>query len=309
MSLVSEQCVDFVKSFEGFSATVYKDCVGVPTLGYGMTGKEIEGLSSVTEAQASQMLEKLLNSSYAQPIKNDLDSKGISLNQNQFDALVSMAYNVGVGSVLNSTLYKNICAGARDISTITEDFCMWDKAGGNVVQGLLRRRQAEAQMFFGIGNTIETEKVVLAQPNNFCKYVDSRYTPILDNFVTSTDNVICKDIPDNNGKTNGTIVKAGTPINIYAKCGEWYRVNNTIPQYIAIEFTKAKAPLNIIKRVRVNALEGARCYENPSKADPNNGVVPQWKELNVYKQIGNFYLVNGENQHLQWIDKDDCVDI
>jgi len=153
MSLVSEQCISFVKQFEGFCADVEPDCVGVPTLGYGMTGSEIAGLSHVTEEQATQLLRNHINNDYATPIKRDLDSKGVQLNQNQFDALVSMAYNVGVGSLLNSTLYKNICAGVRDASTITEDFCMWDKAGGRTVDGLLRRRQAEAQMFFNSGNS------------------------------------------------------------------------------------------------------------------------------------------------------------
>lgn len=158
MSLVSKQCVDFVKSFEGFSATPYRDCVGVLTLGYGMTGKEITGISSVTEAQASQMLENLLNNNYAAPIKKDLDGRGVKLTQNQFDALVSMAYNIGTGGLLGSTLYRNICAGVRDVNTITTDFEMWDKAGGNVVSGLLRRRKEEAAMFFSNGNEIQEEE-------------------------------------------------------------------------------------------------------------------------------------------------------
>lgn len=156
--LVSKQCVDFVKSFEGFSATPYIDCVGVKTLGYGMTGKEIAGLTSVTEAQAAQMLEDLMNTQYATPIKSYLDSKGVKLNQNQFDALVSMAYNIGTAGLLGSTLMKNIVAGVRDVATITANFTAWSKGTVNgqltTIAGLLRRRQAEAKMFFGTGNTI-----------------------------------------------------------------------------------------------------------------------------------------------------------
>lgn len=152
MSLVSEQCINFVKQFEGFCADVEPDCVGVPTLGYGMTGQEIAGLSHVTEEQATQLLRNHINNEYAAPLKNDLDSRGVHLNQNQFDALVSMAYNVGVDSVLGSTLYRNVCQGVRDVNTITQDFCMWDKAGGRTLEGLLRRRKSEAAMFFGSGN-------------------------------------------------------------------------------------------------------------------------------------------------------------
>jgi GH24 family phage-related lysozyme (muramidase) len=144
---VSKECIDFVKRFEGFSATVYKDIVGVSTLGYGMTGSEIKGLTRVTEVQASTMLENLINSKYALPISNNLDSKKIVLKQNEFDALISMAYNIGIGGLLDSTLYKNICKGIRDKVTITSNFLMWNKAGGNVVAGLTRRRTEEAEMF------------------------------------------------------------------------------------------------------------------------------------------------------------------
>jgi GH24 family phage-related lysozyme (muramidase) len=152
MKLVSKQCLDFIKSFEGFYSTPYKDLAGVKTLGYGMTGREIQGLNYVTEPQARQMLENILNNNYAAPIKANLDSKGITLNQNQFDALVSFAYNIGVNGLMNSALYKNICAGVRDPCTITANFTAWSKVGGQVVPGLLRRRQAEATMFFGSGN-------------------------------------------------------------------------------------------------------------------------------------------------------------
>ncbi len=157
MGLVSKQCVDFVKRFEGFYPNPYYDIVGVKTLGYGMTGKEIEGLSSVTESQASKMLEDLLNNKYAIPIKQDLDRRGVKLNQNQFDALVSMAYNVGYAGVLGSTLYKNICNGVRDKATITANFEMWSMAGGEQVYGLLRRRREEAAMFFGSSNSSSSE--------------------------------------------------------------------------------------------------------------------------------------------------------
>lgn len=154
-NLVSKELVNFVKGFEGFSPTTYLDPVGVRTLGYGMTGPEIEGLTSVTEEQASNILEDLLNNKYAAPLKADLDSKGVQLNQNQFDALVSMAYNVGVNGVLGSTLYKNVVAGVRDVSTITENFCRWSYAGGQQLAGLLRRRKEEAEMFFnGVNNNI-----------------------------------------------------------------------------------------------------------------------------------------------------------
>ena len=150
--LISKDCLEFVKRFEGFYPYVYKDIVEVPTIGYGMTGKEIEGLTHITEPQASQMLEKLLNEKYATPIKNNLDFRRYKLNQNEFDALVSMAYNVGVNGVLGSTLYKNITQGIRDKKIITENFLAWNKAGGKEIPGLTRRRKEEAEMFFKPSN-------------------------------------------------------------------------------------------------------------------------------------------------------------
>lgn len=152
-SLVSDNLINFVKQFEGFSATPYLDEVGVRTLGYGMTGEEIEGIISITEEQATQMLKDWINKKYAPVIKTDLNNKGINLEQYQFDALVSMAYNVGTSGVLGSTLYRNICNGVRDADTITANFVSWSKAGGQVLPGLLRRRQQEANMFLNADYT------------------------------------------------------------------------------------------------------------------------------------------------------------
>ncbi|NFO03104.1 cell wall-binding protein [Clostridium botulinum] len=146
-TLVSDKCINFIKSWEGFFSKPYYDVVGVLTLGYGMTGDEIKGLSSVTESQATEMLKDLVNNKYAKAIKDDLDSKKITLKQNEFDALVSFAYNCGTGGLLGSTLYKNVCAGIRDTNTITSNFQAWSNGGGKRIEGLYRRRTKEAAMF------------------------------------------------------------------------------------------------------------------------------------------------------------------
>lgn len=147
-SLVSNGCIDFIKSWEGFYSEPYIDCVGVKTLGYGMTGEEIEGISEVSEDQATSMLKDWINNKYAPAIKSDLDSKNISLKQNEFDALVSFAYNCGTEALLSqSSLYKNIIAGIRDSDTITANFQAWSNGGGRRIEGLYRRRTKEASMF------------------------------------------------------------------------------------------------------------------------------------------------------------------
>jgi lysozyme len=146
-SLVSDTLIDFIKSFEGFSATPYFDEVNVKTLGYGMTGTEIEGINSVTEEQATQMLKDLINNKYAPVVKSDLDSKGVVLNQAEFDSLISFSYNCGTSALLGSTLYKNVCAGIKDAATITTNFQAWSNAGGQRLEGLYNRRTKEANIF------------------------------------------------------------------------------------------------------------------------------------------------------------------
>ncbi len=146
-SLVSSKCIDFIKSWEGYYSKPYIDCVGVKTLGYGMTGKEIEGLDYVTEEQATSMLRNLIENKYAPPIKKDLDSKNITLKQNEFDALVSFAYNCGIAGLLGSTLYRNVCSGIRDKNTIISNFQAWSNGGGKRIEGLYRRRTKEVAMF------------------------------------------------------------------------------------------------------------------------------------------------------------------
>lgn len=154
-SLVSDQCIDFVKSWEGFFANKYIDCVGVLTQGYGLTGSEITDLpDEITEETASNLLKDLINSNYAQVIKDNLNSKGVTLNQNEFDALVSFAYNCGTDALLNqSTLYKNVCNGVKDSDTITSNFQSWSNGGGQRIEGLYRRRTKEANMFLNADYT------------------------------------------------------------------------------------------------------------------------------------------------------------
>ncbi|OOM81939.1 phage lysozyme [Clostridium puniceum] len=111
-----------------------------------MTGEEIQGISEVTEEQATSMLKDWINNKHAPVIKLDLDCRGITLNQNEFDALVSFAYNCGTGGLLNSTLYRRICEGVRDSSLIT-NFQAWSNGGVRRIEGLYRRRTKEAAMF------------------------------------------------------------------------------------------------------------------------------------------------------------------
>ncbi|NFN81199.1 cell wall-binding protein [Clostridium botulinum] len=155
-SLVSDKCIDFIKSWEGFEkeGKKYYDCVGVLTQGYGMTGKEIEKLpDQISECEATKLLKEWINKKYAPIVKKGLESKAINLKQHEFDALVSFAYNCGTAGLLSSTLYKNIVAGIRDKNTITSNFQAWSNGGGKRIEGLYRRRTKEAAMFLNVDYT------------------------------------------------------------------------------------------------------------------------------------------------------------
>lgn len=151
--------------------------------------------------------------------------------------------------------------------------------------------------------------IVLQQENNFCKSLNENSKPILDDFLTIKEHVLCKELPDSNSRTNGDLVTINRPVHIYGKDGIWFQVNNKNPQYVLIEQLKGTNSCKVIKQVKVVNADGAYCKENPSVLDKTNGIVPCGKALNVYKQIGNWYLVNGVLLHLQWILVDDVEDI
>ena len=136
----SKTGLDLIKHFEGCELYAYKCPAGVWTIGYGHT-KGVEPGMQITEQDAEDMLKEELIE-YESYI-NDLVTVG--LNQNQFDAMVSWVYNLGAGNLKASTLLKVLNAG--DYAGVPEQMLRWNKAGGKVLEGLTRRRQAEADFF------------------------------------------------------------------------------------------------------------------------------------------------------------------
>jgi lysozyme len=166
----SENCHALIKQFEGCRLKAYKDSAAVWTIGYGTTyypdGNAVRQSEVITQERAEfllkwQVLEKsggvdaLVNG----PL-NKLKHGYSRVNQNQFDALVSFAYNVGTGALKKSTLLKKILVNAND-PTIEQEFLKWDKVKKVIkdesdksiityvpVRGLTKRRQAEADLYF-----------------------------------------------------------------------------------------------------------------------------------------------------------------
>ena len=145
----SDNGINFIKSFEGFRNKPYLDSISLPTIGFGTTiypnGKKVTLKDlPITEAQGIEYL------------KHDLEKleKGVisllgntKVNQNQFDALVSFAYNCGLGNLKASTLLKLVKALPTS-EAIFNQFLRWNKAGGKEVSGLTRRRKAEAELYY-----------------------------------------------------------------------------------------------------------------------------------------------------------------
>ena len=142
---ISKTGLDLISSFEGIRLNAYDDGVGVWTIGIGTTiypnGVKVKKGDKCTLEQAHEYLahdmiefEKTVN-----------DSVKVPLSQNQFDALVSLAYNIGSTAFKNSTLLKKL--NAKDYTGATDQFLRWNKAGGKVMKGLSRRREAERALF------------------------------------------------------------------------------------------------------------------------------------------------------------------
>ena len=150
---ISEVGVNLIKSFEGCSLKAYKCPAGVWTIGWGTTEpingvKPHEGMI-ITQQQADELLIKNLKA-YENAVNKYVT---YPINQNQFDALVSFAYNCGNGALKTSTLLKKLNAG--DVHGAANEFLRWNKANGKVLNGLTRRREAERKLFLK-----EEEKVV-----------------------------------------------------------------------------------------------------------------------------------------------------
>ena len=144
---VSDFGLDLIKAFEGFFAKPYHCPAGVLTQGYGHTAAAgPPALGGVwTKDYATQVLARTVAERYAAPVERLLTRKP---TQAQFDAMVSLAYNIGVGAFAKSSVLRwfNLGHDARAAAA----FGMWTKGGGKVLPGLVRRRASEALVYQGI---------------------------------------------------------------------------------------------------------------------------------------------------------------
>lgn len=145
---ISENGLKLIAQFEGCELKAYRCPAGIWSIGYGHTGDDVEPDMTITEDEAFELLgrdtvktEKSVSKMLVTQIANGL------INQNMFDALVSFAYNCGTGNLQKSTLLKKVKANPFDPS-IENEFMRWTKAGGRELPGLVKRRKAEAELYF-----------------------------------------------------------------------------------------------------------------------------------------------------------------
>lgn len=137
----SQACVDLVKEFEGFRSEAYLCPAGVWTVGYGTTENVHPG-----DVVNRQEAEELLMNDLIEASRAVDDLVDVPINQQQFDALTSLIYNIGREAFRNSTLLR-LLNGGKGVHEVGTQFLRWVRGGGKVLPGLIRRREAEKVLF------------------------------------------------------------------------------------------------------------------------------------------------------------------
>ncbi|MCY4781740.1 lysozyme [Sphingobacterium sp. UT-1RO-CII-1] len=146
---VGEKGLSLIKKFEGWYSKPYLDPIGIPTIGYGFTyylpsRKKVTMQDKALTLQEGELMLKEVLKGYEGDVLRLVKKP---LTQNQFDALVSFTYNLGGYNLSKSTLLKKVNINPND-PAIAGEFVKWNRAGGAVLKGLTRRREAERDLYF-----------------------------------------------------------------------------------------------------------------------------------------------------------------
>ena len=137
---------DLIKRFEGCKLKAYKCPAGLWTISWGLTfypdGTKVKEGDVITQQQAEDYFNAIVDD-FAKKVDALIKS---NVSENNFSALVSFAYNVGMGNFQRSTLLRKVNANPKD-KTIPAEFRKWVRANGEVLKGLVRRREAEAKLY------------------------------------------------------------------------------------------------------------------------------------------------------------------
>lgn len=144
---LNKQGYDLIKQFEGLRLNAYQDSAGIWTIGYGNINYEdftkVKKGDKVSQQRAEEIF-KFFADRFARQVDAVITKP---VTQNQFNAVVSLAYNIGISAFQKSTLLRKLNANPND-STIRNEFLKWVNAGGKKIQGLVNRREKEARLYF-----------------------------------------------------------------------------------------------------------------------------------------------------------------
>ena len=139
---INSKGLAIIQTYEGCKLEAYKDIVGVLTIGFGHTGSDVKPGMVITPERAVELLKQDVE--YFET-HVDFDLQGTVCTDNQFSACVSLAYNIGLGNFQASSVLRRMKNG--NFTGAADAFLMWNKAGGQELRGLTRRRQAERKLF------------------------------------------------------------------------------------------------------------------------------------------------------------------
>lgn len=162
--MINRAAMDLIKDFEGLRLDAYQDSAGVWTIGYGTTSRAGVGIAPkrgmrITEAQAEQFLRLAVNKFVAQ-IRPHITAP---ISENELGAFASLAYNIGPNAFIRSTALRQFNAGNK--TAAADAILMWNKAGGKVLRGLQRRREAERALF--LTPVLSSSPPVTSAPSGF----------------------------------------------------------------------------------------------------------------------------------------------
>jgi GH24 family phage-related lysozyme (muramidase) len=206
---LSQKGLDLIKQFEGLRLKAYKALKTEKywTIGYGHYGEDVKEGQTVTKTEAENLLKqdvKRFEHGVHDAIRVD------DLNQNQYDALVSFAYNVGVSAFKKSTLVEKI--NKKDFEGASKEFARWNKSGGKVIQGLINRRAKEKELFLTpVGKKPAVVKEAVKKPSY--KTHTIRFGETLSGIAVKYD-VSMKEIQSINRIDNANRIYAGQKIKI-----------------------------------------------------------------------------------------------
>lgn len=144
---VSSAGLELIKKYEGCKLHAYKCPAGVLTIGYGWTEGVKKG-DVITQEHAEELLERGL-AKYESAVWEAIRRAQPKTKQHQFDAMVCLTYNIGIGAFARSSVLRHHLAG--ETVQAGNAFLLWDKAGGKELEGLKRRREAERRLYTGTG--------------------------------------------------------------------------------------------------------------------------------------------------------------